>query len=92
MLDDRWWKSVSFVGYLCHRTTLTSLVKPIQKVNLSMPVAGINIDRPIIREPSVDTGSDLGSSLAFEEAGQNDTHLKEQNSCAALQANHNEGR
>jgi len=38
MLDIRWWKSVSFIGNLCHPTTLTPLESLIQRVNLSMPM------------------------------------------------------
>ena len=38
MLDNRWWKSVSFIGNLCHPTTLTPLESLIQRVNLSMPM------------------------------------------------------
>ena len=38
MLDNRWWKPISFIGNLCHPTTLTPLESLIQRVNLSMPM------------------------------------------------------
>jgi hypothetical protein len=37
VLDNLCWKSVSFIGNLCHAITLTPLESLIQRVNLSMP-------------------------------------------------------
>jgi hypothetical protein len=36
LLDNFWWKTMSFIGNLCHMVKLTPEVNPTLTVNLSM--------------------------------------------------------